>query len=894
MIKYEENCFNIIEYEQNKIIFDISEINPDKEFGTCLDFGKSIFYNSYECISKPAHTFFVLNNEENTGVIKNCNIACNTCEGEGDEYDTNCIDCSLGYFKTEDSETNCILEELIPENYHKNEEDGIYYKDQQNPDDINNKQCENNLYLSLTGECLSNCPSGSYKFILAHKCVELCPNNYHINLEQDECILNEKNQESENQEMYNFYSDINLNVNLDLNITNINLYNTSEEKNNEELISKFIASNLTLSSIIKNNYIQIIIKTDKMNINEQIQNGYSAVDIGNCSEVLKEQYNIPNEQDLIILNMELNDKINKNNTDSSNIFGKFNLIEVYDFSARKLNLSYCVSEIKIMKYIGDIIEDLNIEKAKDLAEWGIDIYNANNEFFNDLCYEFESSDGMDITIEDRRNDIYQNITFCQDGCSYGGIDYDLMIVNCICNTNSLQNDSQNKMNNDKENFNQFKELVKSFIANWLDFNIDVIYCYNLVFNGRIIKSNIGFFFMGSMFALQIIILSIFLIKKLKPIKTYMINSLKKNIKISQNNPPKMYRDKDEKNGHNNIKKNKNRGGVLNNTLIFQTELPKHSLKNKYNKNNQIKKNNFVPIIYKSKNDLINYNLSQNKGMINSKEKINNLEAMSYNIKLSEKSNSIEVNENNTNNNNEKRKNNKYYITNLKISQKDEDLQDMDFQEAINEDKRSFLRIYWCFLVDSQTILGTFLTENYLDLLIIKISFLLCNFQISFFLNALFYTDEYISDAYHNESILEFFTGLPKSIYSFVATLITTNLLRMLSSSKSELIQIIREKKKHKDYMNLINSKIKKLRIKLIIYFILIFSLGLFFFYYVSSFCSVYRNSQKYWFIGCLESFLIDLLVTVIICILLAIFRYLAIMYKIKCLYIVVTIIKKFL
>ena len=57
MIKYEENCFNIIEYEQNKIIFDISEINPDKEFGTCLDFGKSIFYNSYECISKPAHIF---------------------------------------------------------------------------------------------------------------------------------------------------------------------------------------------------------------------------------------------------------------------------------------------------------------------------------------------------------------------------------------------------------------------------------------------------------------------------------------------------------------------------------------------------------------------------------------------------------------------------------------------------------------------------------------------------------------------------------------------------------------------------------------------------------------------------------------------------------------------
>ena len=43
----------------------------------------------------------------------------------------------------------------------------------------------------------------------------------------------------------------------------------------------------------------------------------------------------------------------------------------------------------------------------------------------------------------------------------------------------------------------------------------------------------------------------------------------------------------------------------------------------------------------------------------------------------------------------------------------------------------------------------------------------------------FYTDEYISDAYHNDGVLDFFSGLPKCIYSFIATLITTNLLRML-------------------------------------------------------------------------------------------------------------------
>ena len=131
---------------------------------------------------------------------------------------------------------------------------------------------------------------------------------------------------------------------------------------------------------------------------------------------------------------------------------------------------------------------------------------------------------------------------------------------------------------------------------------------------------------------------------------------------------------------------------------------------------------------------------------------------------------------------------KEYI--MRLYKTDEDLQDLDFEEAIFLDKRTYLRMYWSFLVDSQIILGTFCTENYLNLFVIKLSFFVCTFEISFFLNALFYTVDYISEAYHNNGVLNFVSGLPKSIYSFVATLIITNLLKMLSNSKSELILII--------------------------------------------------------------------------------------------------------
>ena len=117
---------------------------------------------------------------------------------------------------------------------------------------------------------------------------------------------------------------------------------------------------------------------------------------------------------------------------------------------------------------------------------------------------------------------------------------------------------------------------------------------------------------------------------------------------------------------------------------------------------------------------------------------------------------------------------------------------------------------------------------------------------------------------------------------------------MLSNSKSELMQIIREKQNEKEYKKLIKSKLKKLRIKLIIYFILVFLFGLCFFYYVAAFCAVYRNSQKYWFIGCLESFALDFLVAIIICILLATFRYIALKKQINCLYTFGNIINTFL
>ena len=107
---------------------------------------------------------------------------------------------------------------------------------------------------------------------------------------------------------------------------------------------------------------------------------------------------------------------------------------------------------------------------------------------------------------------------------------------------------------------------------------------------------------------------------------------------------------------------------------------------------------------------------------------------------------------------------------------------------------------------------------------------------------------------------------------------------MLSNSKNELQNIINKILYNEYYKKVVNIKINKLRNKLIIYFIVQFILDLFFSYYACAFCAVFINSQKYWFYGCLESFFLDILFSIICCIVLSLLRYVSIRNRNKYLY----------
>ena len=825
-----------------------------------------------------------------TLTINACYKSCKTCSKSNSNSNVNehnCIECKENYYPLEIKKSNCFTKEEIAK-FHPNS----YFDNNKkvfSPCNTNCKQCSG----PSSNNCLS-CHSNhdNIKYLYNGGCLAQCPKETSPSKNSNGNFICEKYNSKTNH-----------------NSDNENKIST---ENNIELIFDFISSNSSSSIISNSEIIQVISTSDKMSIEEQLKTGVSPVDLGECTNSIKEFYNISKDENLIILNQEKRNsneqnKSSENNENSINL-GKYSQIEVYDLSGRKLNLSVCKTGIKILKYLGDV-EKLNINSAKNYADLGVDIFNASSDYFNNICFQYKNDDGKDIVVNDRRKDIYQNVSFCQDGCMYNGMNYDLMIANCICDSSSLEGE-KNLTNNDYNNtdVSQFKTLVKSFIANLLDFNIDILYCHNLVFNIPILKRNIGFYFMILMNVLQFCCLIIFLFKRLKPIKNYLIkyktlaNPLKrkgiikklvhvnKNInKINKVNLGQIIIiDKNYSNkikGNKNINKHLSKLESLNKREISSEKIWKNIKKSKYNiklhniKSKEKKKFNLDKIYLSNRPFISNEKLRKIGKNIKSLN-IYNIKMKQFNAKNKYQDNFIPSEENIKN----KSQN---CFSKIKLSQKDEDLLEINFTFAVMKDKRSFLRIYWSYLVESQIILGTFFTQNYLDLFIIKLSFLICTFQISFFLNALFYTDEYISNAYHNDGILDFFSSLPKSIYSFIATLITTNLLRMLSNSKSELLQIIRHRNQLKNYIIIVNNKLKKLSCKLLVYFILIFLLGICFLYYVSSFCAVYSHSQKYWFIGCLESFLIDFFVSLTICIFIATMRFIAIRKKIKCLYILV-------
>ena len=151
-------------------------------------------------------------------------------------------------------------------------------------------------------------------------------------------------------------------------------------------------------------------------------------------------------------------------------------------------------------------------------------------------------------------------------------------------------------------------------------------------------------------------------------------------------------------------------------------------------------------------------------------------------------------------------------------------------------------LYWSLLKRRHLILFAFYPANDYNLMVIKISFFIISFSLYMTINGFFFSDESMHKVFEDNGDFNFLYQIPQILYSTIVSTIINMILKFLSLSEKNILELKKEENVKDVEERLANIK-KYIRVKLIIYFVIGFFLMLFFWYFISTFCAVYPNTQ---------------------------------------------------
>ena len=242
------------------------------------------------------------------------------------------------------------------------------------------------------------------------------------------------------------------------------------------------------------------------------------MNLGECENILKKNYNISNNASLFILQIisqEEGMKIPK--VDYEVYYPLYN-----SNNLTKLNLDLC--------------KGTNIEISISVNISGsLDKYNPNSGYYNDICYKTTSESGTDIILNDRRNEfVDNNMSLCEENCDLIEYIQEKEKAKCSCNIKlNIPPDYNSKFNKN--------DFFKSFIDVNNIFNFNVLKCYKIVFKSDSLRKNYGFFIVCSIMVLYFIDLLFFILVSYRYIK----KEIRQIFYVLKNraNPIKKYKDK---------------------------------------------------------------------------------------------------------------------------------------------------------------------------------------------------------------------------------------------------------------------------------------------------------------------------------------------------------------
>ena len=793
-------------------------------------------YEHTDCLDAIPFGYYLNDTEKKT--LNKCDIKCSNCTSES-VLNNLCISCnnSGGYYgKYNDSLNdnefiNCY-----------NEQPNGYYLD-------NEKKMYNPCYSSCKA-CINKGNSVSHQCSECFTDYALIDGNCKLISEAVELTEGITDKITEAETTFEGSAEV-----IEKSFNSEYIYITEEIKD-EESTSRNNIDELTDEGNISDEFTNINITMDK--IKKTTEFSYYFDINSNLTELLKDYTNmtfinlLKSDIELIYnifkLNKE-NEKIyvlivdnfsNNTRTATSNYTYRFFLE-----NKTELNLSIINEDNYVDFYVPIFdLELANFNASKYYAEQGFDIYNKSSEFYNDFCTSAHQGEN-DVTLKDRKKDIYpNNVTLCKNNCIYNGVDIENERIICSCNLNpNIENE-----NDTKEEDDFLLEDDGNFLSYLLDnINYKIFKCYKLLSSFDNLRNNYAFYAILGVFLIIITLNLIFYFHSLPALKNKMIKAAPSNNKVKVKKGVKKELKRIRKSTMNTLKnptkKKKSTKRKISRKKIEYLNIETNTKKKIYSS--------------KSVKTKVNSLGMKNKKFIGSENR--SLE------KFLKKKNEIEFELNEEN------------IKNLN----DDEINDLVYTQALRIDKRSIFRIFYSLIIQKLEIIN--LMCNKQNIKIILVSEYILSLLFNFFFNTLLYSDDVVSNKYHNNGELDIIVTL---ILSLLSNIITSFVCFYLNYSKGidERLELIRELKIKKYYICNVNIYFRFLKLKFICFFISEIFLVSGCFYYIVIFCIIYNKTTGSLVINYLISLLEGLITSIAITIIILITRKIGLVFHKKDLY----------
>lgn len=827
--------------------------------------------------NKPSNYFL----NEIEGVYEPCYYTCGSCKISGDSNEHNCLTCSNNYIFDDKKINNCIIK-CKYYFYYTNYGEYKCTIDNQCPEEASllipelskcTNSCQNEKYYQYNGECISKCPKNTE-----------AKENYICRIKElDNCSYSLK-------ELY--------------------LYNEIQ-KDNIENIAKNYANEFSytsnhISKYISNEYSIIIYKNSECI--EKLGLDLPKIDFKECYQKVQDRYSI--DDDLIIA---LIDNYYYNEVD-----GIKNPVTTYAFfhpeKGENLHANEICEDIKIIveEKISSIMDDAT--NALFFSEQNVDIFNLSNEFYSDICFHFESPYKKDVVIKDRIQTFYPNVTLCDSGCSYKGLNFTSFTAICECIFRDLLDKD---FLNDNFLFDNIiiNGMLNQIYESFRIVNLKVILCYKTIFDPKYIFRCIGGFIILFLFILEILCIILYNTVGIKETIGFIFkvsevlkdsNRFKLNEELTERSevfalsPPKkkslISQDKNDLSQRTSCSLNRRQS--INPKIITQEKVKK-------SKNRKIKKRKSKKEEKTLKNLNININMANVKVTnVHPKNKSRSIMLMNSKIINDRKKGIRKFSRIPSNLIRNKRKTKSSRIVTFFIQKKGEKneilekssnksqfkenfdinfylltpVDEMDYDDAIQKEKRNCCTYFIERIKKQHLLVNSFFILDNIIPKSIKILLFLTQMDLYLLFNAMLYNEDYISEIFHseNESFYDIFKrSINHYIYiNFVGKIIKC-IMNLFFVKEKKYIRILKRAKNIIELNGELYLFTQKLRRGYKYFIIISICFTIISWYYISCFNNVYQYIKKEWIISSFCFIIITLFLNALAALLESIFRYLS-------------------